>query len=149
MKFPISEGSTVTLHMSLALEDGTVAESTFDDEPLTFTMGDGALDYGLEVVLYGLVSGDRQRLVLDPGQAFGQRDPARIHSLARDTFAPDMLLEPGMIIGFETESGEELPGAVLSVDENVVQVDFNHPLAGRTIIYDVEILDVIPAGTEE
>ena len=149
MKFPIGEGSTVTLHMSLALEDGTVAESTFDGEPLTFTMGDGSLDRGLELGLYGLVSGDRQRLILDPGQAFGRRDPGRIHTLSRDTFAPDMPLAPGQIIGFETENGEELPGAVLSVDASSVRVDFNHPLAGRTLVFDVEILDVVPAEPEE
>ena len=148
MKFPISEGSTVTLHLSLALEDGTVAESTFDGEPLIFTMGDGALDRGLELGLYGLVSGDRQRLTLEPGQAFGQHDPNRVHSLARDTFASDMALKPGVIVGFETEDGEELPGAVLELDENSVKVDFNHPLAGRRLIYDVEILDVVPAEAE-
>jgi FKBP-type peptidyl-prolyl cis-trans isomerase SlpA len=149
IKFPITERSTVTLHLSLTLDDGTVAESTFEGEPLTFTLGDGALDYGLELGLYGLVRGDKQRLTLDPGQAFGQRDPGRVHSLPRDAFATDMALEPGVIIGFETESGEELPGAVLEADEHSVQVDFNHPLAGRTIIYEVEILDVVPADTEE
>ncbi|MGB5260999.1 MAG: FKBP-type peptidyl-prolyl cis-trans isomerase [Gammaproteobacteria bacterium] len=148
-KFPIAERSTVTLHLSLSLEDGTVAESTFGGEPLTFTLGDGTLDYGLELGLYGLVSGAKQRLTLDPGQAFGQRDPGRVHTLPRETFAADMQLEPGMIIGFETEAGEELPGAVLEVDKETVQVDFNHPLAGRTILYEVEILDVVPAEVEE
>ncbi|MGB5179855.1 MAG: FKBP-type peptidyl-prolyl cis-trans isomerase, partial [Gammaproteobacteria bacterium] len=61
MKYPISPESTVTLHLSLSLEDGTVAESTFDDEPLTFTMGDGTLVEGLELGLYGLKAGATQR----------------------------------------------------------------------------------------
>lgn len=148
MKYPISEGSTVTLHLLLALEDGTVAESTFDSEPLTFTLGDGTLDRGLELGLYGLVSGDRQRLTLEPGQAFGQHDPDRVHTLARDTFASDMVLEPGVIVGFETGDGEEVPGAVLEADANSVRVDFNHPLAGRRIIYEVEILEVVPVEEE-
>jgi len=149
IKFPVTERATVTLHLSLTLEDGTVAESTFDDEPLVFTMGEGVLDHGLELALYGLVRGDKQRLTLDPGQAFGQYDPDRVHTLARDAFAADMALAPGVIIGFDTEAGEELAGAILEVDEKTVKVDFNHPLAGRTIIYDVEILDVIPAETED
>ena len=148
-RFPITERSTVTLHLSLSLEDGTVAESTFGGEPLTFTLGDGALDHGLELGLYGLVRGDKQCLTLDPGQAFGQRDPDRVHILPRDAFAADMALEPGVIIGFETEAGEELPGEVLVSDEQSVQVDFNHPLAGRTLIYEVDILDVVPYETEE
>jgi FKBP-type peptidyl-prolyl cis-trans isomerase SlpA len=147
--YPITERSTVTLHVSLALEDGTVAESTFGNEPLTFTLGDGVLDYGLELGLYGLKRGDKQRLVLDPGQAFGQHEPARVHTLSRDAFAADLTLEPGVIIAFETAAGEELPGAVLEVGEQTVTVDFNHPLAGRTIIYEVEILDVVPAKVDE
>ena len=126
-----------------------MAESTFGNEPLTFTLGDGVLDYGLELGLYGLERGDKQRLVLDPGQAFGQRDTERVHTLSRDAFAADLTLEPGVIIAFETAAGEELPGAVLEIDEQTVKVDFNHPLAGRTIIYEVEILDVVPAEVEE
>lgn len=149
IKFPVTERSTVRLHLSLALEDGTIAESTFDDDPLTFTLGDGTLDHGLELGLYGLVRGDRQRLTLDPGQAFGAYDPDRVQTLARDTFAADMALEPGLIIGFETAGGEELAGAVLEVNEGMVKVDFNHPLAGRTLVYDVEILDVVPAETDD
>ena len=83
MKFPIDVGSTVTLHLALTLEDGTVAESTFDDEPLTFTMGDGTLVRGLELGLYGLRPGDTQRLTLHPEQAFGLRDPDKVHRLPR------------------------------------------------------------------
>jgi len=122
MKSPIEVASSVTLHLSLTLEDGTVSESTFGEEPLTFTMGDGTLVHGLELGLYGLVPGDVQRLV-DTG----------------------IELEEGVIVGFETPEGEELAGAILSIDEDTVNVDFNHPMAGHTIIFDVEIIDVVPA----
>ena len=145
MKFQINVASTVTLHLSLMLEDGTVAESTFDAEPLTFTMGDGTLVHGLELGLYGLRPGDSQRLTLYPEQAFGLRDPGKVHRLPRADFGADIELEPGLIVGFETPEGEELPGAVVSLDADSVEVDFNHPLAGRNIIFDVEIIDVVPA----
>ena len=145
MKFPIDVASTVTLHLSLTLEDGTVAESTFGSEPLTFTMGDGTLVHGLELALYGLVPGDVQRLELHPEQAFGLRDPANIHAIPRADFAPEIVLKPGVIVGFETADGDELAGAILSLDEDSVEVDFNHPMAGHTIIFDVEIIDVVPA----
>ena len=145
MKFQINVASTVTLHLSLMLEDGTVAESTFDAEPLTFSMGDGTLVHGLELGLYGLRPGDSQRLTLYPEQAFGLRDPGKVHRLPRADFGADIELEPGLIVGFETPEGEELPGAVLSLDADSVEVDFNHPLAGRNIIFDVEIIDVVPA----
>jgi len=145
MKHPIGVGSTVTLHLSLALEDGTVAESTFGEAPLTFTMGDGTLVHGLELGLYGLRPGDRQRLELYPEQAFGLHDPENIHTMPRSEFSPEIALEPGLIIGFDTPNGDEVPGAIVSVGEDTVEVDFNHPLAGHMVIFDVEILDVVPA----
>ena len=145
MKVPIDIASTVTLHLSLTLEDGTVAESTFGDEPLEFTMGDGTLVHGLELGLYGLMPGDVQRLELYPEQAFGVRDPANIHAVARADFDPGIALKPGVIVGFESDAGDELAGAILALDEDSVEVDFNHPLAGHTIVFDVEIIDVVPA----
>ena len=145
MNYPISPGSTVTLHLSLTLKDGTVAESTLDDEPLTFTMGDGSLAEGLELGLYGLRPGDTQRLELYPEQAFGLRDPGKVHQLPRADFAADMALEPGLIIGFNTPGGEELSGTIIAFDDATVEVDFNHPLAGRVVIFDVEIIAVVQA----
>ena len=144
MNFPISPESTVTLHLSLSLEDGTVAESTFEDEPLTFTMGDGTLEEGLELGLYGLKVGDTQRLILEPGQAFGLHDPAKLHQLSRSEFSTDLELEPGVIIGFDTPTGEELPGTIISLTDELVDIDFNHPLAGRVVVFEVEIITVVP-----
>jgi FKBP-type peptidyl-prolyl cis-trans isomerase SlpA len=149
MSFPISPASSVTLHLSLTLEDGTVADSTFDDEPFTFIMGDGTLVHGLEIALYGLFSGDKQRLELTPEQSFGLHDPQHIHQMPRSAFADDIELAPGVIVGFETPEGEELAGAVQEVDEDAVMVDFNHPLAGHSIIFEVEIIDVEPGEVEE
>lgn len=145
MDYPISPGSTVTLHLSLALEDDTVVESTFDDEPLTFTMGDGTLVEGLELGLYGLKAGATQRLVLQPEQAFGLHDPDKRHLLARADFSAELQLEPGVIIGFDTPSGEELSGTIVSLTDETVNVDFNHPLAGRVVVFEVEIIAVVTA----
>ena len=149
VKYPIGAGSTVTLHLSLALENGRVAESTFEDDPHTFTVGDGSLLPGLEMALYGLRPGDTQHLVLHPAQAFGTRDPARIHTLSRTAFSDDISLESGLIIGFTDTAGMEMPGAVLSVTDTAVEVDFNHPLAGHAITFDVEIIDVIPGSGDD
>jgi len=145
MNYPISPESTVTLHLSLGLEDGTVAESTFEGEPLTFIMGDGTLVEGLELGLYGLQAGTNQRLVLEPEQAFGLHDPAKLHQLPRAEFPTELALEPGIIIGFDTPSGEELPGTIVSLTDETVEVDFNHPLAGRVVVFEVEIIAVVPA----
>lgn len=148
MQYAVDVGSTVTLHLALMLEDGTVAESTFDDEPLTFVMGDGTLVHGLELALYGLRPGDTQRLALYPEQAFGPHDPERIQRLPRTGFPADIELVPGSIIVFDMPEGEEIAGTLISLDDRTVEVDLNHPLAGYRIVFDVEIIDVVPANME-
>lgn len=149
MKYNVSPGSTVTLHLSLTLDDGTVAESSFGGEPVTFTMGEGTLAPGLELALYGLYPGERQRIELEPVQAFGRRDPLNIHRVPRAAFPPDMDIAPGVIVGFETPDGEEVGGAVLALDDEAVEVDFNHPLAGHVILFEAEIIAVVPPVADD
>ena len=138
----ISIGSKISIHFALRLPDGVLVESSFDNEPLDFVVGDGSMDKGLELALIGLQAGDRQTLRLMPGQAFGTRDAAAIHVVERDLFPPDMQLEPGQIIGFSAEDGQEVACMVLEAGAEKVQVDFNHPLAGRELDFEVQVLAV-------
>jgi FKBP-type peptidyl-prolyl cis-trans isomerase SlpA len=138
----ITIGSKVTMHFALRLADGTVADSSFDDEPVSFVVGDGALDKGLELALIGLRAGDHQTLTLMPGQAFGARDEAALQWVKRDRFPAELALEEGQIIGFTGQAGEDVAGAVIEIQDERVRVDFNHPLAGREIEFEVEILAV-------
>ena len=138
----ITFGSTVTMHFSLTLADGMLVESSFNDQPVSFVLGDGSLDKGLELALIGLRPGARQRLTLMPGQAFGERDGSAIQSMPKSRFPEGMDLEPGQIIGFSGENGEEVAGAIVTIEDQGVTVDFNHPLAGREISFDVQILSV-------
>jgi FKBP-type peptidyl-prolyl cis-trans isomerase SlpA len=138
----ITIGSRVTMHFALTLEDGMVAESSYDEDPVTFVVGDGTLDRGLELALIGLRPGARQTLTLMPGQAFGTRDEAAVQWLQRDQFPADMELEEGHIIGFTGADDEELAGSILEIQDQRVKVDFNHPLAGRQIDFEVSIIEV-------
>ncbi len=138
----ITIGSKVTMHFALRLADGLVAESSFDNEPLTFVVGDGSLDKGLELALLGLRPGDRQDLTLMPGQAFGARDEAAVQWVDKDRFPAGMALERGQIVGFSAGDGEEVAGAIIEIQDQQVRVDFNHPLAGREIGFKVQILEV-------
>ena len=142
----IGPGSRVTLHLRLALPDGTEALSTFGEEPLTFVMGDGTLAAGLELALYGLQPGDDQTLELEPHQAYGSRDPDNVHRMPRTDFTPDMALEPGLILGFTLPSGQETPGLIREVHDDEVEVDFNHPLAGHRVVFRAQVLEVQPAA---
>jgi FKBP-type peptidyl-prolyl cis-trans isomerase SlpA len=130
------------MHFSISLPDGTEAASTFGDEPTTFIMGDGTVSEGLELALYGLTAGDTQSLTLQPDQAFGPRDEAKVQPMPRANFNLEMELEPGLIIGFTTPDGHEVAGVVHELQDQDVVIDFNHPLAGIKVIFKVEVLEV-------
>lgn len=142
----IQHGSEVLMHFKITLEDGTVADSTDGEAPLSFVMGDQTLIEGLELALYGLKAGDKQSLRIDPENAYGYPDPENIHQMSREDFPTDMELDKGVIVAFSTPDGDEFPGMVIEVGDKQVTVDFNHPLAGHEITFEVEILDVKSGG---
>ncbi len=138
----INVGSEVVMHFSLSLKDGTVADGTSADEPLSFTMGDGTLIEGLEMVLYGLKAGDKQTLEIEPRDAFGFPDDENVHDMSLDEFSKELDMKEGTIISFSTPSGDEIPGTIIEIVDETVKVDFNHPLAGHIIRFFVDVLTV-------
>lgn len=140
----IAEATKITLHFALKLPNGEVVDSTFDKKPATFTFGDGNLLSGFENKLRGMQKGERKQFTVSPEEAFGQPNPANVQTFKRGDFDPAMELYEGLVISFADASKAELPGVIASFDDEEVVVDFNHPLAGRVIYFDVEILDVAP-----
>lgn len=140
----IGPGTKVTLHFALRLQDGEVIDSNFERDPATFIVGDGNLLPGFEKAIFGLLEGERKTLTISPEQGFGQRNPNNLQEFARSEFAPDMELKEGLVLSFTDAQKTELPGVVSHFDENLVVVDFNHPLAGRDIVFDVAILKIEP-----
>ncbi|MES9911242.1 MAG: peptidylprolyl isomerase, partial [Candidatus Sedimenticola sp. 4PFRAG1] len=111
--------------------------------------GDGSLTEGLELALYGLKVGDKQTLLLEAEQAFGIHDEGKIQQMQRSDFPDEMELEAGLVVGFEAPSGTEVAGIILEADDQDVKVDFNHPLAGKDVVFKVEILEIEgPASTQ-
>ncbi|WP_255439227.1 FKBP-type peptidyl-prolyl cis-trans isomerase [Aestuariibacter sp. GS-14] len=142
----IGQNSQVIMHFDLKLSDGSAADSTrVNKKPAKLVMGDGSLTPNFEACLLGLKTGDKKSFELGPDDAFGQSNPDNIHHMDRSRFSSDMNIEPGTIIAFAQPDGSEVPGIVRSVAGDSVTVDFNHPLAGQTVVFDVEIIDVINA----
>lgn len=141
----IGPGTTVTLHFSLALTDGEMIDSNFESEPATFTVGDGQLLKGFEQQLLGLREGDSDTFVISPEQGFGAHNPANVQRIDREEFEPGLALVEGLMLSFADAQHNELPGVVVSFDEQEVVVDFNHPLAGRDILFKVAIIKIEPA----
>ncbi|WP_018983006.1 FKBP-type peptidyl-prolyl cis-trans isomerase [Salinimonas chungwhensis] len=137
----IGHSSEVLMHFDLKLEDGSAADSTrVSKKPAKLVMGDGSLTPNFEACLLGLKAGDKKSFTLAPEDAFGQPNPDNMHHMDRTRFSQDV--EEGMIMAFAQPDGSEVPGIIRSVVGDSVTVDFNHPLAGQTVIFDVEILQV-------
>ena len=138
----ISEGTRVTLNFALILDDGSEVDSNFEKEPASFAVGDGSLLPGFERALFGLKSGDEATLEILPEDAFGQPNDNNFQTIKRDQFDVDSELQEGMVFSFADAAGGELPGVVKTFDAEEVTVDFNHPLAGRTLSFRVAIHNV-------
>ena len=141
----ISSNTKVSLNFSITLETGEVVDSNFDRAPVSFVMGDGSLLPGFEACLLGLKQGDEAAFTIAPEQGFGEPQEANYQDIPRHTFSNDSELEIGMVFSFADAAGGELPGVVDSFDEDTVRVNFNHPLAGRTLRFEVKIDRVEPA----
>jgi FKBP-type peptidyl-prolyl cis-trans isomerase SlpA len=140
----IGPTSTVTLHFSLLQPGGKEIDTTRNGKPATFTMGDGSLLPGFEAVLLGKQAGFAEQIVLPATEAFGEKNPANVQLISRARFAQmdgEQPLEEGLVVSFQAPDGE-LPGVVVAVYEDTVKVDFNHPLSGTDIIFDVSVLSV-------
>jgi len=137
----IGQNTEVTLHFALHLEDGNTVDSTFDKAPATFKVGDGNLLPGFENALFGLKAGDKRDLTVPPENAFGQPNPQNMQVMPRNQFE-GMELAEGLLVIFNDAANAELPGIVKAFDDQQVTVDFNHPLSGKTLRFEVQIIDV-------
>ncbi len=142
----IAEGLAVTLHFSILLPEGDEVDSTRRGKPATFVMGDGNLLPGFEAALLGLVAGSDEQLHIAAANAFGERVVGNVQRLPRNRFPDADELEVGLIVSFAAPDGE-LPGVVQKIWDDTVEVDFNHPLAGRDLVFDVSILKVEPVNS--
>lgn len=133
----IGPGTAITLNFAIKLEDGQIIDSNFDAEPARFEFGDGNIPEGFEQALLGLKAGEHVELTIAPERGFGMHNPSNIQIMPRSQFK-DMELEPGLVVSFQ-EPGGELPGMITDFNDDKVTVDFNHPLAGKTLIFEVDV----------
>jgi len=145
---PIGCNSRVTLHFSLSFEDGGIIDSNFEGAPAVLVIGDGSLPFEFEQKVVGMTAGQQNTFTLLPEQAFGQANPNNVQRFDRSDFDAALELVEGLVISFADARQSELPGVVQSVQGQQVTVDFNHPLAGATIVFAVSIIAVEAAATE-
>lgn len=144
----ISTNKVVHIHYTLTDEAGEVLDSSQGSHPMAYIHGLGNIISGLETALTGRRVGDRFQVSVPPEEAYGLRDDELVQSVPKTAFEGVTEILPGMQFRAESAEGMQLV-TVIDVEDDTVMLDGNHPMAGMTLNFDVEITDVRDATTEE
>jgi len=138
----------VTVHYRGTLsENGDEFDSSHGREPLTFMVGKGQMIPGFEQELMGAELGEKRTFELEPERAYGQPDPGAIQKVPKSEFPPEV--EVGMVLAAEMENGMQLPFKVVEIGDDEITIDFNHMLAGKTLTFEVEVIELRDASESE
>jgi FKBP-type peptidyl-prolyl cis-trans isomerase SlyD len=145
----VDNDMVITVDYVLTLDNGDVVEDTHAGMPMRFLAGHDEILPALEDALFGLAVGDETAVTLAPDDAYGDYDPEAFEEAPVDAFPANEGIEPGMPIGVQDESGEMYQAFVSEVRPDIIVLDFNHPLAGETLHFQVKVIDLRPATAEE
>lgn len=144
----VQDKSYVEIEYSLTLDSGEVVDSSTPEEPLGFIVGGQQIIPGLEEKLRGMAAGENAKLVVEAADGYGERDEELVRVVPRKYFPDGMDVQPGMIFQASTPGGPATM-RVVEVADDSVKADFNHPMAGERLTFDVKVLDVREATEEE
>jgi peptidylprolyl isomerase len=139
------QGDVVRVHYTGRLTDGTQFDSSEGREPLEFTVGAGQMIKGFDDGVVGMNVGDKKILNISATEAYGERDEQAIIEFPAANIPADMKLEPGMQLTLRNQHGQPVPVVVLEVQAEVVIMDANHMLAGKELVFDVELVEILEA----
>ncbi len=139
----IADGCSVTIDYSMTLENGELIDTTAETKPLNYTQGKGEIIKGLEKKMDGMDKGETFELAVPAAEGFGESDPEAFIEVPKNDLPPEALQE-GTELQAQGPQGQTIEGRVVEIRENSVVVDFNHPLAGKTLHFSVTIVDVQP-----
>ncbi|MFP2909351.1 peptidylprolyl isomerase [Pyxidicoccus sp. 3LFB2] len=144
----VAKDSVVSLEYRLHLGDGQVIDQSAPGQPLAYLHGHRQIVPGLEGAIEGMSSGESKQVVVAPGQGYGEHDPEGVRTVPRNMLPPGFNPQPGQTLMAQTEQGD-IPLRIQEVRQDAVVVDLNHPLAGKTLHFDVTVREVRAATTEE
>lgn len=144
-----NQGDIVDVHYTGHLEDGTVFDSSRERQPLRFTIGEGQVIPGFEQAVIGMEPGDSRKQKLEPEQAYGSRREDMVMEVERDQMPDDLDPEVGRQLQLRLQNDQTVPVVITEVADETVTIDANHPLAGKTLIFDIELIDIETNGETE
>jgi FKBP-type peptidyl-prolyl cis-trans isomerase SlyD len=139
----------VTINYTLKDEEGNVIDQTSQNKPFQYLSGTSQILPKLEEQIDGMLIGGKKNVVIPPKEGYGEYQDDALQSIERNAFPKETELEVGMSFVANSPDGKQLPFVIKEVDDESVKVDFNHPLAGKTLNFEVELLDKREATPEE
>jgi FKBP-type peptidyl-prolyl cis-trans isomerase 2 len=143
----VKDGTVVSLQYTLSGEDGKTIESNKGKDPLKYTHGSHQIVPGLEKGLAGMKVGEEKRVKVNPEEGYGPVDPKGFQEFPKEKI-PSEGLKVGAVLTARGPQGQQVPVRVHEIKEKTVVLDLNHPMAGKTLVFDVKVLDVQPAAAQ-
>ena len=139
----VKEGDLVRVHYTGKLTNGEQFDSSEGREPLEFTVGAGQMIKGFDDAMPGMSVGEKKTINILPGDAYGEKDEQAMIEFPKANIPPDMKLEPGMQLQLRNENGQPFPVTVAEIKDDVVVLDANHMLAGKELVFDIELMEIV------
>jgi peptidylprolyl isomerase len=139
----VKEGDVVRVHYTGKLTNGEQFDSSTGREPLEFTVGAGQMIKGFDDAMPGMTVGEKKTINIQPEDAYGQKDERAIIEFPKANVPADMKLEPGMQLQLRNEQGQPFPVTVSEIKDDVIILDANHMLAGKELVFDIELVEIV------
>ena len=139
----VKKGDVVRVHYTGTLTDGSQFDSSVGRNPLEFTVGAGQMIAGFDAGVLGMVVGEKKTLQIDPDNGYGQSNPEAIIEFPKTNVPEGMQLEIGMQLNLQNEYGQPVPVVIIELREDLVVMDANHSLAGKDLIFEVELVEIV------
>lgn len=138
----VKVGDTVRIHYTGTLADGSQFNSSQGRDPLEFEVGSGQIIPGLDKAIPGMIAGDTKTVVVAAAEAYGEVNPAAVQNIAREQVPDHIPLEEGLQLQVQAPDGRVFPVVIRSFDEETVVLDMNHPLAGKDLTFEIELVSI-------
>jgi peptidylprolyl isomerase len=139
----VKKGDTIKVHYTGTLNDGSQFDSSYNrNEPIEFAAGTGQMIQGFDEAVIGMEIGEKKSINIPAAKAYGEQNQEAFMNVPKNNFPPDFEFVVGEMVQGQTESGQPLQAIILEVNENEVLLDFNHPLAGEDLNFDLELVSI-------
>lgn len=139
----VKKGDKVKVHYHGKLDSGETFDSSAGREPLEFEVGSGMVIKGFDDGVTGMTAGEKKTITIPYNDAYGPRNPEMLIEVPKDKFPPDLEIELGMPLMMSDGQGQQFQVTITEIKENVVMLDANHPLAGKDLTFDLELVEIV------